>query len=311
LPGLSGLSIFSDMWSVLAKTRHRLSLFVRPAPAAASSAARAGVVSGPPSPDSACVSLPGSRDSVMALALVELRIAPVVTDSTSKLRHEQRTDTLPAAFAALVIETLRQHFVVPPTIGLGVLDGRDTTSAKPQDMWPSLGVHAYFTLRLGKPPADVALGGSSMSRVLEQRVADAIFALHGDSLPPLPGGAEELRVELRIRAEQDKGAADPAALFRIRLPVYRNVRLPQRLGGPGPQFPDMGAIMRVADTIVVDFVIDRRGVPIESTFDIIRGTYKDFSQSVLRALPRTRSRPLVVGGCAVPFAIRQTFSFRF
>ncbi len=241
-----------------------------------------------------CTALPSTADSVHVVAV-------------AKLISAGKTQPIPASYASLIIETLRANLRPPSQMTLDIFGSVDSLFTQAM---PYVGAHAYFTLRAGKPPEKVAFGTATMHPDLHAALVSAIFALHGDSLPPFPGNVDKLDVELKVYTEPDTGK-QVDGLFRATLPQYPVSGEPRMLSGAGLSFPYAARVARKTDTIKVAFVIGTDGYPIEATLDPLKGTYRDFADEVLRKLPKMKYVPLQIGGCSVKMYTQQEFNFKF
>jgi len=77
-----------------------------------------------------------------------------------------------------------------------------------------------------------------------------------------------------------------------------------------PEFPARLLATGVSGEVTARFVVDTLGVVDVSSYAVIRSTRGEFSDAVLRALPRMRYRPATQGGRLIRQWVEQTFYFR-
>lgn len=245
-----------------------------------------------PVPPKDCSVLPATTDSIHVVAVAELR-------ATGK------TKSIPPAFASLVIETLRERLMPPSQLDLSVM-------TSPRSDWthavPYLGAHAYFTLRQGAAPEDIAFGSGTLNSRLSTALLAAIQGLHGDSLPPFPNGADHLSLEMKVETWLDTGDYTNG-LFRATLPRYIVTQKPHLLGGKRPNYPRIAIAEGIEDSILTSFVIGVDGKVDESSIDAEQATYIDFVREMVRTLPKMRFAPMRIGDCPVEAFVAQPWTF--
>jgi TonB family protein len=77
-----------------------------------------------------------------------------------------------------------------------------------------------------------------------------------------------------------------------------------------PEFPSRLLATGVSGEVTARFVVDTLGVADVASYTVVRSTRGEFSDAVLRALPRMRFRPATQGGRLVRQWVEQTFYFR-
>ena len=66
----------------------------------------------------------------------------------------------------------------------------------------------------------------------------------------------------------------------------------------------------LGDSVMVEFVIDKDGLPIPSTIRLRAADFREFAQSTLTALTQSRYQPGAIGTCAVRELVQQPYVFR-
>jgi TonB family protein len=81
-------------------------------------------------------------------------------------------------------------------------------------------------------------------------------------------------------------------------------------GSPVPQYPDSLRATGLEGLVLVQFVVTADGLPVVSTFKVLRSNYRMFDESVRAALPMMKFRPAQVGGRAVSQLVQMPFEFK-
>lgn len=112
---------------------------------------------------------------------------------------------------------------------------------------------------------------------------------------------EDMVLQLRISTEQTLGAEAMSTA------AFPRVRLADAVPFPNNPSPDYPADERQAGRegeVVLRFVVDRRGEPIEGTTEVVRGTSAAFANAAVELTPLLRFEPArVADGCPVAQAV--------
>lgn len=159
--------------------------------------------------------------------------------------------------------------------------------------------------------ADRKVSVNTASPELNANLLRAI--LRADSLGAFTPLSDSLRraggrVRLRI-VDHDSGHVRSVPLFRMTFAAIRADSGVRVLAGPQITFPRNALRVGVADSIVIGYVVGEDGRYMPGTVHVIRARFLDFIEAVERGLARARFRPALIEGCAVPSAVRQSFSF--
>jgi TonB family protein len=80
-------------------------------------------------------------------------------------------------------------------------------------------------------------------------------------------------------------------------------------GNMGPRYPEELKNAKIEGTVFAQFVVDTAGLPIMSTFKVLRSDNEQFTQSVKTSLAAMKFEPARVGGKAVKQLVEQPFMF--
>ena len=80
-------------------------------------------------------------------------------------------------------------------------------------------------------------------------------------------------------------------------------------GNRAPRYPEELRAANVEGEVIVQFVVDGRGVPRMGTFKVLRSSDYRFTNAVLLAIPLMRFQPAVVRGQNVPQLVHMPFQF--
>lgn len=118
---------------------------------------------------------------------------------------------------------------------------------------------------------------------------------------------DDLILQLRISTEQTAGAEAMSTAVFPRVRVADAVPLPSN---PSPNYPADEKQAGREGEVVLRFVVDRTGKPIESTTEVVRGTSAAFVNAALELVPLLRFDPARVGdGCPVAQAVEYPIAF--
>jgi TonB C terminal len=225
---------------------------------------------------SACPTLPPTRDSTTRT------LYAVVSDPFTGL-------AMPMGFTGLVAEAVRTKLVLPPNMPPVVFDPHG---------WPTIVTTTAFSLTPNGTVRNVAMMSSSSSLAIDSLVIRAIEAAARDSsYPPLPPRAGNgIRLAIAVSPDSMAGAVP---LLTLRLPVWNDFATATMLKNPtrahGPNTPLRGE----TDTLVVNFVVDDKGVPLMGTVNVARSPGTAFTRSYLDWLKVGRFTPAHIQRCAV------------
>lgn len=117
----------------------------------------------------------------------------------------------------------------------------------------------------------------------------------------------DMILQLRITTEpsDDAEPLSTAAFPRVR--IVDALPLPSN---PSPDFPEEERRAGREGEVVLRFVVDRNGQPVESTLELVRGTSAPFVNAALALVPRLRFSPAhVVDGCPVAQVVEYPIAF--
>jgi hypothetical protein len=223
-----------------------------------------------------CDSLPHTSDSTGAT------VYGVVSDPFTKL-------PLPLGFVGVVADAVRSHMKVPANLPIVVFDRRG---------WPTVIMTSAFSLMPGGDVRNVAVMASSSSIELDSMLIHGVQAAAQDSsYPPLPPRAESgIRLALQLSTDSTAGALP---MFTLRLPRWTAFIPPQPLPNRTHPQPIQTAIRGESDTLELAFIVDRRGVPLLGTANIVRSPQRALTLTYLDWLRTSRFVPAHIGRCGV------------
>lgn len=115
-----------------------------------------------------------------------------------------------------------------------------------------------------------------------------------------------MRVQLRFTTEATPGGEPLVSSSFPRLPVVDAAPLSTN---PVPEYPDSAAASGETDEVVLRFVVDRDGLPVTRTAEIVRAADPELLRAAVPLLPDLRFHPATVAGCPVAQVIDYPFSF--
>jgi len=231
---------------------------------------------------------------------------------------------LPTAYIELVLRGIIDHFVVPSPLGVPVYGGsihgsrphRRRVSWKrtgPDSVTLAITGAVAFTLQSDGRLTNARLVASSLSSSLDTHLLDAVTALDSmHAVPPWPEGAGGDSVTLVFAPTTESDSTSVSApMFISMTPVWLIERdVSPKEGNPQPRYPAQAFERGIGDEILLAFAVDTSGAARMETVRVVRGTYREFAEAVLDALPNWRFEPARIGGCAVMEYVQMPFAFR-
>jgi hypothetical protein len=122
-----------------------------------------------------------------------------------------------------------------------------------------------------------------------------------------PRGEDSMAVDIRFSSDSMPGARRIVSALFPRMPVVD--ALPD-LGNPPPEFPaDERADSTATGEVVFRFVVDRAGLPIMETVEVLRGSSLSFVKEAVAALTKQRFVPATIRGCPVAQQVEYPMTF--
>lgn len=114
-------------------------------------------------------------------------------------------------------------------------------------------------------------------------------------------------VEIRFSTDSGANAVPMIDADFPRMPV---VDAGPRRDNPPARFPESEkADGGGREDVVLEFVVDRAGLPALETVQMVRGRSPAFIRAALSALPQQRFTPATIRGCAVAQVVTYPFAF--
>jgi TonB family protein len=100
-----------------------------------------------------------------------------------------------------------------------------------------------------------------------------------------------------------------ATLLRVIVPTVRLDKRPSMQSRPRMRYPEDLRASRISGRVLLQFVIDADGRPVQSTLSVVRGEYRSFIMTAVDAVPEMRFTPGRVADCDLPVLVRVPFEF--
>jgi hypothetical protein len=228
---------------------------------------------------------------------------------------------LPAMYAGLYAEGLRQELKLPPGLVLPVFEADSiTAAASPSSKrWmavPSMSVVYGVTVDSGKITRIRRIAGAS-DPAFDIAVARSLATLDSiGELPPLPDSVGPGPLEMsfaiaRVPARQvrqeipNPGVTTP--LFIVLSPAYV-VERPIARGADFGQFIPEPPTKRADEGVSVRVVVDAAGVAEQTSMHVVAYSSAGYIRNVFEMIPNWHFQPLVLNGCPVPAIEELTFT---
>lgn len=256
--------------------------------------------------------------------LTQCAVLPPTPDTVSRtvyatLETPLRRDTLPSAYAALVLDAIRQNFVLPRPLSLTVMGPADPTlpaapnsaGKSPDRLTPIAFGELEMTLDRTGGAHDVHLTQSSLSPALDQAfLAAPTRADSAHAFPTLDAerGAGPLHLYIALQPDQPH-AGRWAPFFNTRVPVWHYAHLAMPLSRSGQGWGNWNVGTRLADSVTLALVVDESGHAVPGTIRLVRGQYREFARAAAQSAEHARYYAGAVAGCAVKSLYTISYSY--
>ena len=264
--------------------------------------------------DGPCATFPATADtSAEIMYLYVSRVGPRPRRTKRGVEAEWR------AMLGLVAQEVRSHLAPPAALPLVVSRATRLTSTGTDTLhkdWavPDLGARVDFTLyQDGRVTAPVLMERSSVA-VIDTMLVHGLERSSGqpglrDVLAPVAQDSARLVLELTNKAPPDANAPF-VPFFRALVPRYRYQGIMPDRDNSRPKYPLDLWQARVSGDVVLSFVVDSTGKADPLTVRVLRPTYRQFFDAVMREMPGWLYRPATANGCPVAQRAEQSFNFR-
>lgn len=233
-------------------------------------------------------------------------------------------DVLTPRARTLLVDAILSHFSAPQPLQVPVfspgpvrmrmlrvehLEG-DTIGARAPLLY---GVYDFSLLK-GGGLSSVTVVVPTLAPEFDSRVDAAILASTADSTllaVQRALGVDSLPLELRITtgAEDTRLRVPAVTLFTAHFPRLRVVDARPLSTNKPAIYPDEERDDGDDGEVALRIVVDRSGVPLVPTLEVLHATSPAFALAAARALAQYRFHPAHVGSCPVPQAVEVPFWF--
>jgi hypothetical protein len=259
---------------------------------------------------------------VALYAALQAEGAPAVPD-TAWTHYERR-----------VLDAIRGAFVMPSDLPISVFGyafamaggaaGVPTSRVPSLAVAPGLSGVIAFTLDSVGALGKVRVAASSLSGAADTSVLAALTDAEAAHTFPratgelTTGSAGVRRFDLVLSTGQPAVGGPAVVLGRLLEPMWPLGRRSSIAQGTQPSLAPDGVLRFGADSVTLEFVVDEAGQAALSTVrelggsnrtDGSRQSQRDFLARVLRALPKFRFTPALIGACPVRQLVRQGFAY--
>jgi hypothetical protein len=196
---------------------------------------------------------------------------------------------LPAGFAGLVAETVREKMTIPATLPIVVFAAQGG---------PTIATTAAFSVMTSGAAQTIAVMASSSSPAIDSMLTSGIRRAASDSsFPPLPPHAGNgIRLAFALSADSVPGAVP---MFSMRLPQWRAFVPARRPENKTHMRPVTTAVRGESDTLEVAIIVDEKGVPLLGTASVVRSPGSTLALRYLDWFRESRFVPGHIQQCAV------------
>ena len=258
--------------------------------------------------------------------------APFVLDRCDSVVIAARVDSVPVGIfvaarrlggvgldprhAEIIQAYFTSGFVAPKPFRLNVFSGPPRTrglrqmtgDSVPRLRAPTLRGVYRFTAKAGGRVSNARTVRSSLMPGFDSAAVSSIqdAAAATPALAP-PEGDDSMSVEIWVATDSTPGARRMLSAYFPRMPVSDAV---PREGNPSAEFPEAAKADSIfSGEVVLRFVIDREGVPLLQTLEVVRATSAPFISAAVAALPAQRFQPASINGCAMAQSVEYPFTF--
>jgi TonB family protein len=214
----------------------------------------------------------------------------------------------------LLTTVIASDFVPPRPFRLSVFSsGNPATQAlrvsgqKPGLRFPTVTGVYRFMLHDDGTLSDLYIARLSLIPGFDSAVVSAVRgAAKMNAIPRPSTGTKQTQIELRLTTDSLPGGRPLSNASFPRMPVIDVAAKPDN---PAPEYPDAEKRDSVEGIVVLRFIVDRTGEPIDGTAMVVRGTTRGFILAAMATLPKLRFTPASIGGCAVAQVVEYPFNF--
>ena len=182
-----------------------------------------------------------------------------------------------------------------------------TTTQKPGLRAPTVTGVYRFVIHDDGTLSDVYIARLSLIPGFDSAVVTAVRgAAQVNALPRPSSAAKQSQIELRLSTDSIPGGRALSIASFPRMPLVDAAAKPNN---PAPEYPEAEKRDSVEGNVVLRFIVDRAGEPIDGTAMVVRGTTRGFILAAIATLPKLRFTPATIGGCAVAQVVEYPFSF--
>ena len=164
-----------------------------------------------------------------------------------------------------------------------------------------------FTIHDDGRLSDLYIARLSLIPGFDSAVVNAVRgAAEANAIPRPSSATKQTRIELRLTTDSLPGGRALSNASFPRMPVMDVAAKPDN---PGPEYPDAEKRDSLEGIVVLRFIVDRSGEPIDGTAMVVRGTTRGFILAAMATLPKLRFTPATIGGCAVAQVVEYPFNF--
>jgi hypothetical protein len=249
----------------------------------------------------------GCLDTLTAIDTAEALIQVSVASADTGVK-------LPAGFADLFAETLREHLRPPGKLALSVVMGSepcDSLGLRCAGGELSVGSRAYVTAYNNGKLSEPAIVDETLTPSLVDSVRVALERMSSGGEVPWLGATDSVPLVVTLAPTTDT-AGHSTAVFTARLPVYDDpftyAVMPR--AGVDAKYPFSATVAGVGDTVSLEFTVLADGTVAPESVAIITASYRDFVTNVLDALLKTHYHSAHLGDCTVATRLKQRFVFK-
>jgi TonB family protein len=223
---------------------------------------------------------------------------------------------LPKDFESLFVQEFRSHFRMPATLPLNVVKGAepcDSLGSRCSGGILSLGALAYATARNDGKLSDIQVVDIALTPLFADSVNSALRWMTRSEMSPPTGDKDSIPLVIRIGPEEAPDSVPVVRhVFSAKIPRYdwpfTYSAMPA--AGVNADYPFAARLASLEDSVTLAFTVDADGAIAAESIELVSANYRDFVNSVLDALSRTRYHPAHLGDCAVATRMKQRFLFK-
>lgn len=229
-----------------------------------------------------------------------------------RLNSYNPTRPVPDSYVRSFLNEFGSRLQVPEPFVLGTYVSPVWINSKKDWTRGYAGMFALVGISVEDRQARPSLLVSTAAPAFDRAILEAVRSMEADdAVPLLPESMRRGKHELRLRVSTVQEVDSGQPLFRLRVPLARfaSPARPQMRTHGGLRYPRELRRANIQGGVLMQFVIDADGAPLERSLLVLQATHPLFAESVLEFVRKSTFEPARIGSCPVALIVTQEFNF--